>query len=677
MLRVWLTLATAVWLALPLAGQELLFRHDGVVGRERSALAVPVREGQQLLFRVASLDFAPRASLSFNGATVNFGAGDGAVAEQYLRVKQAGSVQFYIEGNPAPGSSYQLRVVRLAGNAALPHNAVVKGSISSRDPADQDGKRIDWYPLRMQKGQRLLVGAVARPGDARLQLELPDGRTLANDDRWGSDPGLVFDAEETGTAWVGVGMDNLPAAGAYAYHYSLFVRDLPTVARSLALGQAQTVNFVPVGANLPCQPEGYSFTAPRSGIYQFSLTARDGQPGLLRLRLPSREEISAGGFRDGSEPAAASCYLRANQRVELSAEAFGAEARDKFTLDAGLVGSAVVLRDGDRFEQELRGGRLYFVYRGKPGEYVDFLLGSNDFRPRISASDEGGQTLVWSNYFGSDFTHAARGGYYFEQAGELVLEARGGDSQDAGRFLLQVRSLPAGSPEAPREWSAGIVLGERPLFVRLTGAAALYEGHYGHEYALELKAGELVRVAMRSGDFDCRLQLSGPDGQPVVANDDFEGSDSMVEFVAPRTGRYQLRALSWIEEGARVNASYQLQLRRLGAAAPLAGEAAVQGGVLNPDSLTDAGRPYQDVAAAFKAGQRIYALASGVDFNPRLQIISPEGMVLDDNAGFGQEGQARVDWTVKAGGAYRFRIIAADGDARARLAWTLALWEIK
>lgn len=684
MRRSFLVLVVLLTGLVSVVAQEVVFRYDGQTGREgKLSLNIPVKEGQQLLFRVASLDFQPRLSLLVNGSIVNFAAEAQPFAEQYIRVKRGSMASLRIENPLAEsGMSFQLRVIKYPENPPLSHAGLVKGSISSHDPQDQDRQRIDWYPLTVLKGQRLLIGMVSKAGDARLQIEMPDGRSLVNDDYWGSDAGLIVDVSENALWWVGASMNaNTPSTN-FSLSYSLFVRELPAMSRILVAGApASSIPVVLVASSLPALPETYSFVAPRAGIYQFSLASREGQKSQLRLRQYFNREIVASELRNGAGSAVISSYLRQNQKVELSAQIISSDSKGSYNLAVTQTGSAISLQSGDRLEQELKPLiSNFYVYHGHSGEYVEFQMASNDFRTRLDLSDQAGQLLTWSNYYGSDFSHASQGGYYFEQTGDVVLEARGFDSADEGKFQFQVHSAPNGGLEAPRDWKEAIPLvSDKVLFTRLSDHDPVLEGHYAHEYFLDLKTSELVALNMRSVDFDCRLTVFSLDGQALFSNDDFEGSDSNLEFIAPRTGRYVVRASSWIEEGAVLNASYYLSFRRLGIAQSLPATGVMHSGRIGSDSLVnDSGRPYQEISESFHAGQRLYIVASSPDFNPRLQFLSPDGAVLDENDDYGLGSNARIDYIVRTTGIYRLRI-SAGGDENLAIAgnWSLQAWEIK
>ena len=80
------------------------------------------------------------------------------------------------------------------------------------------------------------------------------------------------------------------------------------------------------------------------------------------------------------------------------------------------------------------------------------------------------------------------------------------------------------------------------------------------EWTFTAAAGDYVTISMVSDDFDTYLELYGPDGQLLTANDD-AGSTSrseIADFSLPATGEYEILARAyWGDAGG----GYTLELR--------------------------------------------------------------------------------------------------------------------
>ena len=128
-----------------------------------------------------------------------------------------------------------------------------------------------------------------------------------------------------------------------------------------------------------------------------------------------------------------------------------------------------------------------------------------------------------------------------------------------------------------------------------------------------------------------------------------------------------------------MNVSYILSFRHLGLAQAFGADDSQRAGTIGPSSsLNDDGKPYQEISESLHAGQRLYFVVRSSDFNPRLQLLAPDGAVLDENDDYGQGTDARIDYTVRSAGQYRLRIIAnAEDSQTAQGNWSLQAWEIK
>lgn len=84
-------------------------------------------------------------------------------------------------------------------------------------------------------------------------------------------------------------------------------------------------------------------------------------------------------------------------------------------------------------------------------------------------------------------------------------------------------------------------------------------------WTFEAKAGERisceVNAARIGSPLDSRIEIRGPDGSVLMENVDALGVDSFVQFVAPKTGRYECR-IHDIEFGGLQHYVYRLTIRK-------------------------------------------------------------------------------------------------------------------
>lgn len=103
-----------------------------------------------------------------------------------------------------------------------------------------------------------------------------------------------------------------------------------------------------------------------------------------------------------------------------------------------------------------------------------------------------------------------------------------------GRLALVVASALASAAPAQDRAAAQPVVAGRAIEGRLSGTEA--------RHPLRLAAGETVRIAARSSDFDPLMKIYGPTGTEPLAEDDDSGGGTVAQliFQAPSAGVYQV-----------------------------------------------------------------------------------------------------------------------------------------
>jgi hypothetical protein len=505
----------------------------------------------------------------------------------------------------------------------------------------------------------------AKTADAALKVEMPDGSNLENDDSIGSDARLQLEVTETGTAWIGASVIlrdeqlredlNVP--------YQVYVRDYQPPVKSLVLGQAGALTpFIPVAEDLSPLPEPFTFTAPKAGVYRFRMDGRDGAIPVLHGTTDAGRLLGDTAERNARDYAQIRCYLRQNQRLDLVAESLPGGTRQHFSLAVQYESPGVFLRDGDNVERELQDPRQgFYVYRGRAGESVEFLMTSDDFETRLLASDPLGQTFTWSKYYGSDFSYASLGGYWFDQAGELLLETGGKNAGDDGLYQISVRSSLSGGLPLPREPAPRSLLGSGvPVYFRLTDRSLALPDGYGSEFQMDLKAQDLVSLRLQSWDVAARLQVFGPDGLELADGGGQPVKDNTLELVAPRAGRYLVRCSVPVEAGKPLNATASVVFDIVGSALPLDNDLVNRSCELLPQTDRQGSETAMyDLPLRLRSAQHLYATVVSGDFLPVLKLLDKDGIVVEENHGRGPGEASRIDFVIQKGGNYRLRILSA------------------
>jgi hypothetical protein len=128
----------------------------------------------------------------------------------------------------------------------------------------------------------------------------------------------------------------------------------------------------------------------------------------------------------------------------------------------------------------------------------------------------------------------------FDADGEYVVIARHFGKDATGGFTLTVDE-----PPPPPVVARGLSLGQRVEESFRATDPTLADGSTGHEYRMTLAAGTRVRLVLRSGDTDVRLNVGRGEGSAfssMASNDNGAGgTDALLEFVADAAGTYVVR----------------------------------------------------------------------------------------------------------------------------------------
>lgn len=197
------------------------------------------------------------------------------------------------------------------------------------------------------------------------------------------------------------------------------------------------------------------------------------------------------------------------------------------------------------------------------------------------------------------------------------------------------------------------------------------------EHRVRLEAGRRYRLTARSDDFDTILQVFGPaGGDPLAENDDGGGElNSRLTFAPEQSGEYRLRVLGFSSEG---RGAYRLAAGPVPPVPPpssapptsvsTSGTWSLWQGDLGPSDPDVDGRRYDDYLVRFEGGQRRLIMLDADDFDPVVEVLTPEGREADppepvdgdDDAGAGVN--ALLGFSPEASGEYIVRVSSYGGE---------------
>lgn len=171
------------------------------------------------------------------------------------------------------------------------------------------------------------------------------------------------------------------------------------------------------------------------------------------------------------------------------------------------------------------------------------------------------------------------------------------------------------------------------------------------DYRIGLTSGQTVTVRME-GDFDTYLRVL--DGGETLAYNDDAGSTSVseVEFTAPRTGTFTVRATTFREDG---RGSYSL-LATLGGGGGSGDETVIQGTISDSDAvvaltLGNDSRKADPFVISVRAGQTLRIEMTSPDFDTYLRV-EKGGTKVAHNDDAGSTRRSYVEYVAPESGIY-------------------------
>lgn len=224
------------------------------------------------------------------------------------------------------------------------------------------------------------------------------------------------------------------------------------------------------------------------------------------------------------------------------------------TLSAALAATDPKLDDDSYFD--------HFSFTGRRGERIEVEMRSAAFDSHLSVGRLDGTEL---NILKSDDDGAggsdARVRLTLPEDGEYTIRANSLNGGESGAYTIALRPAP---PVPPTPRPQAIRAGQTVSGQLSDNDAQADDDSFYDAYVYEGRAGERLRITMRSPDFDAFLAVGQGTGESfeIIDRDDDggEGTDAMLEITLPRAGTYVIRAntLSSGETG-----TYTLVVERL------------------------------------------------------------------------------------------------------------------
>lgn len=225
-----------------------------------------------------------------------------------------------------------------------------------------------------------------------------------------------------------------------------------------------------------------------------------------------------------------------------------------------------------------------------------------------------------------------------------------------------------GRPFTPEDWQREKASGIFVIAGELTRADPLdreRKASYFKVHELDLQAGEIYVLDLRSAAFDTFLRLEDGTGRKISENDDISPTDlnSRLGFVPKKTGKYRAVVTSFV--GGKTG-PYYLQVTSL----RRAGQPIVFEGKLSENSPLSAGRRFETHKKNFRAGEFWLVDLVSKDFDPALVVKNSQGRIVASDDDSGEGFNARLVLAAEGGDHL---LIATSPDAGAKGAYALRL----
>jgi len=480
---------------------------------------------------------------------------------------EGGDYSLSLQERPRPPRAPRPTGVRLG--------QTLNGTLSDRDPEQEEGGRYDAFVFRAAEGQRVVVTLDSDDFDSLVRvgrMNGPDFEELAqNDDAPGGglNSRLVFTA---------------PAAGDYVIRatalsdgegdYSVGLAEAPPPPPSKPLDIGAEIEGA-IGSETGTNDDGQ-----RADLYRFAGTAgqriavqmeSDDFDTYLVLRRLSDNAVLAeddDGLGDGTDSRLVHTLDQDGDYL-IEARAFGEEGEGDYDLSLSDVPpppAPVAAAFGQTLEGEIAdddpqgdGGKRYdaYAFSGTEGQRVQVIMRSGDFDAYLEVGEAGEDFVALaSDDDGLAEGTDARLNFTVPETGDYVIRAQplGAD----GRGLYSLEFIDRGPEPAP----GSILIGATARGTLSETDAISDEGAYYDAYRFQAKKDEKLRITMVSNAFDAFIDI-GEDGEDFtsMASDDDGLSDThaRLDWTAPEDGWYVIRARSY---GPNDTGAYALTLER-------------------------------------------------------------------------------------------------------------------
>lgn len=590
------------------------------------AYVVDLREGDALQCRVWSNSFEP--TLTVVGPD---GRQQQVVGEEPIDIaaERAGRYLVLVSSAEMFRGAFRLRLAR-------PSEAA--GRLREGDSQLNSGEFYDVRRIAAQEGDTLVLEMSSDEFDTYLGVVGPTGEVWENDDADDFDGSrLEIDIEAAGDYQV-IATSYAPGeTGRYRLR-TLVERGRMRGIHEVHRGSLQTSDERRNGKY--CDPYVIRGVAGQTLLVDMR---GDGWDTYLEVRRVGGGEIASNDDFGSVDHSRIQIALPETGEYEIVATSLGGGVTGSYELEIDLAAPSEdrLLEVGDLAEgdERLDTGEYVdrFRFQGEPGRRMRVMMTSTELSPYLIVRTPGGDQFYNEGSRGA----VASVDIPVAEEGEYEVLATSSARRETGAYTVIIETVP----EAQNADDHG---GRSERGSLSSNDQRLPSGEYYDSFHFTGQAGQRVRIAMESPNFDTYLILSMPSGRQEENDDDGNGTGSAIDLVLEEDGQYEIIATSY-SAGSTGNYTVSIEMSEV---SEYDTTARTERGTLGEgDQRRKRGQYYDRYVVEAREGEMVDVTLESSSFDSYLLVVCPDGQILENDDGGGSLN-SRIELTVENEGEY-------------------------
>lgn len=456
-----------------------------------------------------------------------------------------------------------------------------------------------------------------------IQLRDPDGFELREDSAWQDSNARIITILPNHGRYAIYAGTRTDARGDYSLTLNKY--DLSDAGR-IAYGEQHFSLMSAVG-----DPE-WQFEGRRGDVVSVSVNSLAFDPRIT-LIAPGVSTIAADDDSGSGLNAFMVTMLPVDGFYTIEVDSFGGDT-GLYSITLDSVTADEIVTYGDTIDGELTLGGQVYLFEGQEGDVIRTSVTSSEFDPRIAVRDSAGSPLAVDDDSGDGANTQLVMPIYSN--GLYIITIYPFSDDQFGAFTL---SLDNAEMTAPQHLQIGD-----------TVHSGLIETGQ-QSWTFEAEANTPIDITLNSYGFSTTLTLALPDGNQVAMDTDSGESDSAhILTVLPADGDYTITVNSLVGGLGAYTLSIQ---------APTIESSLNSGDVYEGDLASGSGM----FTFRGNSGESYTILLESDSFDPQIDLIGPDGILLASDDDSGGNLSALLDLTLPDDGIYTLIVHSFDNSS--------------